>query len=696
MRGKGDSSVLTRFLSSFLRPLAWCFLASVIIASLEALGSFALLDSGSIPLLPEFLLQFTTTCAVLLAVITVTWFFLWFFLVWLGGARTGIVLFFTLYFFIVAGYLVLILDLVFAYTNEYAAYWGLLMRYFVGFAFVSAVLITLVLGKITRNRQPSVSPRAFSIFAALLAGMAFALWFRETRFSQVSGNLYLGIFVAAAAVAAAALWALAATPRRLNAMLFIFAVLVFLPLPIRYFTRPPVSNPAPVPASSQRDVRHVVLITVDTLRRDALGCYNPDKAGHTPRLDGLAGESAMFTEAYSTAPWTCPSVTSILTGLAPQVHQFVDGKGALTEKAPTLAEAMRDAGYHTAAFGFNGLLLPRSKLDRGFLEYHWFPMQKFQVKNFDAGLTHYIVSRCGRQLPDAAGLTDRAIHWIQHNHDRDFFLWIHYFDPHIPYMPPEKYQPEDAAFREKGTQFKETRGGRMGSAARSAEDRAWIKALYDGEVRYIDAEVGRLLDSLRKQNIYDQALVAFTSDHGEEFWDHDRFEHGHTLYNELVHVPLFIKQPGNAPGMRVDARVSTQAIMPTLLDLCDAAPKTPEILLPPLSPLLAGAPGAYEEKPVYIGASLFHDHLEGILFGPMKYVHASLSGHELLFNLVDDPKELNSLVFQDPANLETGRQLLEEARSADTRLREQLDIPKDAKDVLNHEDIRSLEALGYL
>lgn len=688
--------MLSRSISCFFRPLAWCFPASVIIASLEALGSFAIQTTGAFPTFSELLLRFSNTCAVLLATIILCWIFLWFFMVWLGGVRTGIALFFLLYFFIVFGYLVLVLDLVFAYTNQYAAYWGLLMRYFGGFAFVSAVLITLVLGKLTRKRKPTVSPRALTIFAVLLTGIVLALWFRETRFSQIPGNLFLGAFIALAAVAAVSLWFLAGTPRRLGAILIIFAAMVFIPLPVFLFAQTPTPDSAASPTAASHAVKQVILITVDTLRQDALGCYNPDKTGQTPHIDKLAAESAVFTNAFSTAPWTYPSVTSILTGLAPGVHQLTDGKSFLTDKAPTMAEAMRDAGYHTAAFGFNGMLLPRSKLDRGFQEYHWFPMQKVQVDNFGVGLTHNIATLCGRWLPDATGLTDHAIHWIQKNRQQDFFLWVHYFDPHMPYRPPAKYQPEDATLRAKGTQFKETRGGRMGSAGRSAEDRAWIKALYDGEVRFIDAEVGRLLDFLQRQGVYDNALVMFSADHGEELWDHDLFEHGHTLYNELVKVPLFIKPPAPFQSTRVNTSVSTQAVMPTVLDVCGVAPAVPDVLLPPLSPLLSGVPEAYAEAPVYTGASLFHDRLEGVVFGPMKYVYGTLSGHELLFNLVEDPKELNSLVFQDPVNLEKGRQLLNEARSAETRLRTQLDIHEDQKNTLNHEDIRSLEALGYL
>lgn len=242
----------------------------------------------------------------------------------------------------------------------------------------------------------------------------------------------------------------------------------------------------------------------------------------------------------------------------------------------------------------------------------------------------------------------------------------------------------------------ETRAGRMGSTARTAEERAWIHALYDGEVAYVDTQVGRVFEALKQLNLYEDTLVLFTSDHGEELWEHGRFEHGHTLYNELIHVPMLIKLPGTPAQARVEATVSTQAIAPTLLELCAAPAANPESMLPPFTALLKNPAGSAVEQPVFSGAPIFHEPLESVVFEGMKYVRGVLSGHELLFNLAEDPEERNSLADRDPASAAKGRQLLDAARAADERTSAQLDIQKTDSDLLNHEDIQSLEALGYL
>ncbi len=434
---------------------------------------------------------------------------------------------------------------------------------------------------------------------------------------------------------------------------------------------------------------------MDTLRQDSLGIYNGN-AANSPHMDQFARDGAVFTNAFSSAPWTYPSVATILTGMAPRVHQLGDGRSALSKEIPTMAEAMEKAGYRTGACGYNSVLSPSSGLGRGFQEYRWFPENRVEIKNFGVGLAHYLPVLCGSHNPDAARLTDRSIQWIRDNAQQDFFYWVHYFDPHTPYKPPKEFLPGDAARNKMGASFTANKAARMGTVARTPEERQWIRALYDGEVRYADAEIGRLLDSIRELGIYDDTLIVITSDHGEEFWDHDRFEHGHTLYNELLRVPLLVKLPGRHRGAAIDTCVSLQAVMPTVLDLCGVTPMIDGLLLPPLSPLLQDPPAAYAGQPAFSGACLFHGRLESVVFGQMKYIRGVSSGHEMLFNLKEDPEERCSLTRQDPANLERGRKLLDDARSADARLAEQLGIRENAKDSLDQENLDSLQALGYL
>ncbi|MGI6139827.1 MAG: sulfatase [Candidatus Hydrogenedentes bacterium] len=687
--------MVLRFKKYLLYPLAWCFVASTVIASMEAITYFIILDGLVDLTLPDFLYHYSVSIAVMGCTLAITWGCFLVFAVWLGSMRAGLAIFMLLYTVLMASYLMHVLNIVFAYTDKYAPYWGLLTRYFLSFAVISAVFFSLILGKITRNRNKVLTLRPFTIIALQFFALICILWLRNTSLPQLSGGIFITLYLALALLSILLLWFLFASPRRLQ--IFLIVVFLLCIAPLLLFKNNPAAEDAVstegAPAAAQ--AKHVVLITVDTLRRDALGCYNAEYKGQTPQIDGLAEDSTVFTKAFSAAPWTCPSVSSILTGLRPQVHQMITGKGALTEKAPTLAEAMQQGGYHTSAIGFNGLLQERSKLNRGFKEYHWYPMQKYDIEHFGVGLTHELIYMLPRLIPDASGMTDHAIEWVQENRERDFFLWLHYFDPHTPYKPPVAHQPKQGGDGRE-MEFHETRAARMGSTARSVEDRDWIRALYQGEVRFIDAELGRFLEALRSLNLYDSALIVFTSDHGEEFWDHDLFEHGQSLYNELVNVPFFIKSPHSSGQDHIEDNVSTQAIMPTILELCHISPEYPEGLMSSLSPMLSTAAPHTATEPIYIGSSLFHDRLEGVVFDSMKYIHGTLSGHEWLFNLEADPEERNSLIFQDAENLERGRQLLEQRKEEDARFRDQLGIDSDEEEPLDPESIRSLEALGYL
>jgi arylsulfatase A-like enzyme len=330
-------------------------------------------------------------------------------------------------------------------------------------------------------------------------------------------------------------------------------------------------------------------------------------------------------------------------------------------------------------------------MDRGFQEYTWFPRERKAVKVFGTGLADVLVSLTPAEQPTTRGLSDLAIQWFNTNGKNDSFFWVHYFDPHAPGKPPAEYLPAD--LNGKGKSFGDTMQARIGNVARTADERKWIRSLYDSEVRYVDAEVGRLLDALRSAGIYDESLIVLTADHGEEFWDHDRFEHGHTLYNELIRVPLLIKVPGSHQSQPVTACVGTQAIMPTVLKVCGLTPGSTEGLL---SPLMQDGQAAPAAEPIFSGGMLFHDYAESVVFDRFKYIRLPASGHEMLFSLDNDPKEMNSLADSDAANLEKGRQLLNAYIDAAPGTAEKVGIKFDAKDRIDERAIQSLQALGYL
>lgn len=685
-----------RFPRAALCAIAWFFLASVSIASIESFGFFSTRVSDASISLAAFLQLFSNTSGIMFIALTVTGVLVWFFMVWLGGVRPGLAIFFTIAFFVLFDHLLVTLEVALSYASRTSTYWATWTQYFLWFSLVVAALTSLILAKASRRfRSIGITLRIGAVPAILLVIASVSVWARNARFPEAPGALFWGGAAAIAIGAALIFWRAGNTPRRVALLLTVLAALTFAPVAAAYFGQSSPQRLEKISNESSRSIRHVLLITVDTLRQDSLAPYNAN-AANTPHIGQLARDSAVFTNAFSNSPWTYPSVASILTGLAPRVHQLVDGKIALPKNVPTLAEAMGNAGYWTGACGYNSLLLPRSRLNRGFDEYQFFPDTAFHVRNFEVGLAHNLLDWLGKQRPVATQLTDLAIQWFKDNAQRDSFFWIHYFDPHAPYQPPQEFLPGGDAQQRLGKVFSDVRGARMGSIARAPEERAWIRSLYDGEVRFVDAQIGRLLDVLRELGIYDETLILFTSDHGEEFWDHGHFEHGHTLYNELVRVPFLAKLPGGDANKSVDAYVSLQAIMPTVLDLCGVTAGAGATLLPPLSPLIRDTGHAYAEQPVFTGVSLFHDAMESVIFDRMKYIRMSPSGIELLFNLEKDPLERDSLAGRDPLNLEKGRQLLDEAQAADTRLTDHLGIHKGEKDFLNQEDVRSLQALGYL
>jgi arylsulfatase A-like enzyme/Flp pilus assembly protein TadD len=268
---------------------------------------------------------------------------------------------------------------------------------------------------------------------------------------------------------------------------------------------------------------NVVLITIDTLRADHLGCYG-DASIQTPNIDRLARESARFTHAYTPVPVTLPAHAALFTGafpLATGMHDFTGNK--LPSGAATLAQELRNQGYATAAFIGSAVLDSRFGLNRGFdIYFDHFDFRKEEEVHLDA------IERRADQV------VDEALKWLSRNPNRPFFLWVHLYDPHAPYNPPEPF------------------------ASR------YLSQPYDGEIAFADAQVGRLFAFLRRQGVFDPSLLVLASDHGESLGEHGEQTHGFFIYDSTLHIPLIIKVPGTPPRVVRD-EVSLVDVMPTLL-----------------------------------------------------------------------------------------------------------------------------------
>ena len=284
----------------------------------------------------------------------------------------------------------------------------------------------------------------------------------------------------------------------------------------------------------------VVLVSIDTLRRDHVGAYGYPKPT-TPRLDALARQGLVCDDAVSTSSWTLPAHLSMLTSVDPGAHGGTDMHHGFNRSVPSLPEVLRKAGFATQAVTSHLYVSSTYGLDAGFdhLDFH--------------------------QDRKAKDVADRAIDLLDRLGDRPFFLFLHFYDPHWHYDPPESAlrafepKPYTGALTGRWQDFKDRLPSNVSPA-----DLQHLLALYDGEIRYTDENLGRILDHLEKRGLSAGTLLMVTSDHGEEFLDHGSWEHQKTLYEEVVRVPLVAHGPG-IPARHVAPQTSVLDIAPTVL-----------------------------------------------------------------------------------------------------------------------------------
>ncbi|UCG70932.1 MAG: sulfatase-like hydrolase/transferase, partial [Thermoplasmata archaeon] len=413
----------------------------------------------------------------------------------------------------------------------------------------------------------------------------------------------------------------------------------------------------------------------------------------------LGRDGILFTKAISPSPWTLPSVASIMTGLSPSVHMTIGRESKLQDSFRTLAEYMLDAGYFTAAIGSNDFLTSRRNIAQGFIEYNFFPKPSIG-KSFGARLLKRVVPSRFRAKVSTHDLTKLACHWIEENYERDFFLWIHYFDPHLPYAPPLDFIKKSAPPQAIGTNFSKLDEVRGGYFVPSLAERDWIRELYGSEVRYVDNSLGSLLDTLKRLNLYEESLIIFTSDHGEEFWEHGGFEHGHTLYNEVLWVPLMIKPPLSVSKKLakkvVSQVITTTSITPTILDICRIGYEKGFLSAAPLSPLWEMNSDGFKPGPIISTGQLYYEDQESVIFDGLKYIRSLVTNHEELYDLASDPKEKNCIASLFPNKTQRIGYILREHKETAKKLRKHYGIFKKETIEVDKETIERLKSLGYV
>jgi arylsulfatase A-like enzyme len=447
-------------------------------------------------------------------------------------------------------------------------------------------------------------------------------------------------------------------------------------------------------AQVDHPVERVIFIVVDTLRRDRLSCY-ADDAPPTPNIDALAGDSLVFDTARGAASWTLPAMCSMLSGVAPEVHGTVRPGIAFPTELPTMPEALADAGYRTAAIGKNTILKPSSRLDRGFDHYDFYPHARPSSPIGRAILKQVAPDLTRRDLL-AEDLNQLAFAWLDRHRDEDFFLWLHYFDPHLPYVPPARFLPEKTAPGRVDDRFHDLDGVRRGHFVPTADEWQRISDLYDAEVRYLDEQLGVLVEHLKREELYDDTLIVLTSDHGEEFYEHGGFAHGHSVYDEVLRVPLMLKLPGAERTGRVSAAVSTESLAPTLLELCgvpyDADALTSTSLLRRTDQLEVTT----EPRPFLCTSEHYYARRGAVIFGDAKYLFLPDSGHEELYDLAHDPDELHSLLPGARAPVDEALRHLAELRAKSELVRAQRDVGEALDAELGAQGMAELRAMGYV
>src|SRR5229473_4681446 len=298
-------------------------------------------------------------------------------------------------------------------------------------------------------------------------------------------------------------------------------------LPFRWILFPLMTGilaSASAAAASPNAAPNVVVITIDTLRPDHLGCYGY-KQIRTPNIDALAADGIRFERAYTSVPVTLPSHTAIFTGTYPihsGMHDFAANK--LNPTQPTLALVLKEHGYVTGAVVASAVLDSRFGLNHGFdFYYDHFDFSRLQESNIDE------MERPGNVVADI------TLDWLGKNYQKKFFLWMHLYDPHYPYRPPAPYSEE---YRDR---------------------------LYDGEIAFADAQVGRLIRFLKEKNLYRNTLIVLAGDHGESLGEHGEKTHGFFIYNATLHVPVIFHLPGGVSAKTMPELVSLADLMPTVL-----------------------------------------------------------------------------------------------------------------------------------
>jgi arylsulfatase A-like enzyme len=418
---------------------------------------------------------------------------------------------------------------------------------------------------------------------------------------------------------------------------------------------------------------NILLISIDTLRADRLHCFGSEYKT-SPRIDALAKKSLFFEFAFCPIPKTSASFASMMTGLHPFIHKTKPNLGVLEDKYITLAEALKLKGYHTAAVVDNVNLSKKFSFDQGFDSY----TEVWNETEEKTGSTPFI--------------TEKVLAFLKKRREKPFFLWANYIETHTPYLPPQKYVAERPPGRDIREIKKKVVRNHMNEIieAESIYNEGHYIALYDGAVRYVDAEVGKIIDTFNKLGLDKNTILIFTADHGEDLGERNFFfDHGPLTFTAASRVPLLVYIPGENPR-RIKTPVSTMDIYPTILNLQGLHPPYP---LQGID-LLRAQEGRLFFLVGWIGTyGVVQDNFQYVAVEP-KFSRRLNLEPDHFYNIFADPYEKHNLFnkYKDEA-----RRLNNEYLKFGEKhgyLKRDRDAPK--KKPLTKKELKKLRALGYL
>ncbi|TET66868.1 MAG: hypothetical protein E3J45_05875 [Candidatus Zixiibacteriota bacterium] len=445
--------------------------------------------------------------------------------------------------------------------------------------------------------------------------------------------------------------------------------------------------PSPEAQEALKDRPNIILIMIDTQRVDRLSCYGYEK-NRTPHIDSLALEGVLFKRAFAQSSWTRPSIATLITSLYATSHRAIRKPDRLPGVVTTIAEVLNSHGYYTGGFANNANVTPSFNFDQGYSEYHYLaPNFFFFASESGSFLTLYNQLRLVRErflsqrkyvkyyYQDAEVVTEEAKKFIDRHASKKFFLFLHYMEPHDPYFV-HPYSGEGYA--------------RVSRPNPPAELAPRYSDVYDGEVSYLDEWIGNLVSYLKKRGLYQNCLIVFTSDHGEEFYEHSGWWHGTTLYEEQLHVPLIVKLPESRFAGEVrDEFARLLDVAPTILTLT-GFPRPEEMQGRNLF--------SDRETPQFVFAEEDHEGniLQSVRTEEWKLILANQGNPRgvepvELYNLSEDPEETRNLADANPEVVNLLRGFIEqtilfaEGKAVEA---EQIEIDEATRE--------RLKALGYV